>query len=232
MRKSLKKILFNIFKSSNKKRKHSMDKNILSANDGNKSCHINSSATLTIENKQNDMSYQKRIEKLLDGYINEPQKLFEYIKGSGTKVFLNKYASKILSKINEQEGLIYPKKGLKALYLNLILNKKISFKTDEMFVLSSYNVNLVAMSYQFYNWYACKMKLNGYDFSTQEKFNNVFEICETDKINDLSFEEIISLKNAIRRDIEAINFVKDLTMKKSTAKKNLEKIKRGQAVSA
>ena len=114
--------------------------------------------------------------------------------------------------------------------MNLILNKKFSFKTDEMFVLSSYNVNLVAMSYQFYNWYACKMKLNGYDFEAQEKFKNVFEICETDKINDLTFEEIISLKNAIRRDIEAINFVKELTIKKSMAKKNLEKIKMGQTV--
>lgn len=100
-----------------------------------------------------------------------------------------------------------------------------------MFVLSSYNVNLVTMSYQFYNWYACKMNLNGYEFETQEKFKNVFEVCETDKINDLSFEEIISLKNAIRRDIEAIDFVKKLVVNKSTAKKNLEKIKTGQAIS-
>ncbi len=230
MRKYLKRFLLNVYKFFNKKKEYAINKSILSANDGNKSCHINSSATLTIENKQTDMSYQTRIEKMLDNYIDKPEKLFEYIKGSGTKVFLNKYAAQILSKINEQEGLIYPKKGLQALYLNLILNKKFSFKTDEMFVLSSYNVNLVAMSYQFYNWYACKMKLNGYDFEAQEKFKNVFEICETDKINDLTFEEIISLKNAIRRDIEAINFVKELTIKKSMAKKNLEKIKMGQTV--
>lgn len=230
MRKSFKKLLIRIFKNHKKKNKIMMDKSILSANDGNNSCHINSSAMLTIE-KQKDMTYQIRIEKMLNDYIDKPQKLFEYIKGAGTKVFLNKYAAKILSKINEQEGLIYPKKGLKALYLNLIFNKKLSFKTDEMFVLSSYNVNLVTMSYQFYNWYACKMNLNGYEFETQEKFKNVFEVCETDKINDLSFEEIISLKNAIRRDIEAIDFVKKLVVNKSTAKKNLEKIKTGQAIS-
>lgn len=230
MRKSFRKLLLNIYKKFSKKKKYTIDKSLLSANDGNKSCHINSSATLTIENKQVDMSYQARIEKLLDAYINKPEKLFEYIKGSGTKVFLNKHAAKILSKIKEEEGLIYPKKGLKALYLNLIFNKKFSFETDEMFVLSSYNVNLVAMSYQFYNWYACKMKLNGYDFVSQEKFKNVFEICETEKVNDLSFEEIISLKNAIKRDIEAIDFVKQLVSQKSTAKKNLEKIKMGQTV--
>ncbi len=229
MRKSFKKLLAGIFKNFNKK-KNDINKSVLSANDGTKSCHINSSATLTIENAPCDMSYQTRIEKMLNDYIDKPEKLFEYIKGSGTKVFLNKYASKILAKINEQEGLIYPKKGLKALYLNLIFNKKLSFRTDEMFVLSSFNVNLVAMSYQFYNWYACKMKLNGYNFEAQEQFKSVFEICETDKINDLSFEEIINLKNAIRRDIEAIDFVKQLVIKKSTAKKNLEKIKMGQTV--
>ena len=104
MRKYLKRFLLNVYKFFNKKKEYAINKSILSANDGNKSCHINSSATLTIENKQTDMSYQTRIEKMLDNYIDKPEKLFEYIKGSGTKVFLNKYAAQILSKINEQEG--------------------------------------------------------------------------------------------------------------------------------
>ena len=43
-------------------------------------------------------------------------------------------------------------------------------------------------------------------------------------------EEILNLKSAIKRDIEAINFVKKMAQKFSMAKKNLEKIKQGQSI--
>ena len=43
-------------------------------------------------------------------------------------------------------------------------------------------------------------------------------------------EEILNLKSAIKRDIEAIDFVKKMAQKFSMAKKNLEKIKQGQSI--
>ena len=77
-----------------------------------------------------------------------------------------------------------------------------------MFVLRNGELNTYAFIYQFYNWYCYKMKLSGYEIDTQEKFKHIFEICETDKINSLNYEEILDLKSAIKRDIEAIDFVK------------------------
>ena len=74
------------------------------------------------------------------------------------------------------------------------------------------------------------MKLSGFEDKTQEMFKYVFEICETSKIDSLNYEEIISLKSAIQRDVEAINFVKKIAQKFSMAKKNLEKIKHGQSI--
>ena len=100
-----------------------------------------------------------------------------------------------------------------------------------MFVLSSFDVNVYAFIYQFYNWYCYKMKLSGFEAKTQEQFKHVFEICETSKIKSLNYEEILNLKSAIKRDIEAINFVKKLAQKFDMAKKNLEKIKQGQSIS-
>ena len=67
------------------------------------------------------------------------------------------------------------------------------------------------------------MKLSGYEYETQKQFKQVFKICESEKIKSLTYEEIINLKSAIKRDIEAIDFAKKLTQKIAIQKKNIEK---------
>ena len=222
----------NLLKYFLKTKRTLKNKKVLSGNFAGKKIHTSSAATLTIDcgARKKEKVNEEKIEKIIEKFINTPEKLFEYIKGAGTNVYKIKNADKILSFIKEQEGFILPQSGLKALYLNLILNKKISFKTSEMFVLRSFRVNSCAVTYQFYNWYCYKMKLEGYETKTQKKFKHVFEICETNKIDEMSFEEILELKSAIKRDIEAINFVKKFVIKTSMAKENLAKIKNGQAI--
>lgn len=209
-----------------------LNKNILSADYCDEKIHTSSCATLTIKNKStnNSKANQEKIKKLFETFINDKEKLFEYIKNGKTPVYKIKKADKILSFIDETEGFILPQKGFKAFYLNLILNKKISFKTSEMFVLRTFDVNLYAFLYQFYNWYSFKMKLSGFEEDSQEYFKHVFEICESDMKNNLSFEQIMKLKSAIKRDVEAIDFVVSFVKEKSMAAKNLEKIKLGKAV--
>ena len=225
--------IYAIQEKKHKKRMEKLNKKILSGNICGQKQHTINGATLSIkdENYQKDKVNQEKIEKLIENHINEPQKLFDYIKGAKTPIYKIKNADKILAKINEQEGFILPKKGLKALYLNLILNKKIAFETSEIFVLRSYDVNIYAFIYQFYNWYCYKIKLSGFENDTQEYFKHIFEICETNKIDLLNYEEILNLKSAIKRDIEAIDFVKKMAQKFSMQKKNLEKIKQGQSIS-
>ena len=226
-----KNILYFLKKAFNKEKKANKFKNTLSGNcAGRKICTANG-ATLTINNSYADKrcANEEKIEKILKKYLKNPEELFNYIKGAGTTVVKSKLAGKVLSYLGEDEGFILPKKGYKAVILNLIFNKKLSDKTKEMFIVSSYNVNEYAMTYQFYNWYCYKMKLSGFENETQEKFKNIFELSEND-IKTLSFEEILELKGAIKRDIEAIDFVKKFAQKQSVSKKNLEKIKLGKAI--
>lgn len=203
----------------------------LSANFAGKKFCTSKGATLTINNSYNDKkcANEEKIEKILKKYLKNPTEIFNYINGSGTNVIKSKFASKILPYLKEDEGFILPQKGIKAFILNLFFNKKLSFKTKEMFVVSSFNVNEYALIYQFYNWYCYKMKLSGFEDETQEKFKNIFELTDSE-IKEMSFEEIIELKGAIKRDIEAIDFVKNFVQKQSLSKKNLEKIRQGQAV--
>ena len=220
-----------IYKKQEKNHKKRMEKLLSGKVCGEKIITTND-ATLSIKNElyNKDKANQEKIENIIEKYINHPEKFFDFIKGAKTSIYKIKNADKILARIGEQEGFILPKKGIKALYLNLVLNKKINFETPEMFVLRNGELNTYAFIYQFYNWYCYKMKLSGFEDDTQENFKNVFEICETDKINSLTYEEILNLKSAIKRDIEAIDFVKKMAQKFSMSKKSLEKIKQGQSI--
>lgn len=216
-----------------KKRMNSLKKRTLSGKINGESYHTNSAATLTIKNgsqEEKKANQQKIKEILLNSMQNDYDGLFKYIEHSSTKIYKHKFANKILAKIDETEGFILPKKGLKALYLNLIFRHKISFKSPEMFVLRNYNVNIYAFIYQFYNWYCYKMNLSGYEDSAQENFKHVFEICETDKIKTLTYEEILELKGAIKRDVEAIDFVLNFVRETQLAKDKLNQIKDGKKV--
>ena len=228
--------IFNIyFKHQDKKHKKRMEtlkKKILSGKIGSEAYHANSAATLSIKNNsdQEKKANQKKIKEIIEEALKSEDGLFKYIENSTTKIYKIKFANKILSLIDETEGFILPQKGLRALYLNIILNKKISFETKEMFVLRDYKVNVYAFIYQFYNWYCYKMNLSGYDYESQKQFKKVFQICETNRVNTLSFEEILELKMAIKRDIEAIDFVINFVKEHAKAKENLEKIKDGKKV--
>ena len=220
-----------IYKKQENKHKKRMEKLLKGKVCGEKIITTND-ATLSIKNElyNKDKANQEKIENIIEKYINQPEKFFDFIKGAKTPIYKIKNADKILARIGEQEGFILPKKGIKALYLNLILNKNFNFETSEMFVLRNGELNTYAFIYQFYNWYCYKMKLSGFEDDTQENFKHVFEICETDKINSLTYEEILNLKSAIKRDIEAIDFVKKMAQKFSMSKKSLEKIKQGQSI--
>ena len=214
------------------KNKKKIDRLFLSGICAGKKIVTVNGATLTIDNgaESKKLINEEKIQNIVEKCLKNPQKFFDYIEGAKTPVYKIKNADKILSMINEQEGFILPQKGVKALYLNLLLNRKLSFKTTEMFVLRNLEINPYAIAYQFYNWYGYKMKLDGFEEEAQKKFKHVFEICESSKIDELSFEEILELKSAIKRDIEAINFVKRLAVKNQMAKKNLEKIKEKKIV--
>ena len=163
----------------------------------------------------------EKVEHILDKYKSDPEKLIEYIKGAKTPVYILKN-TKFLENIKEEQGLITPKTGLCALYLNLILNKKISLKTSEMFIISE-NFSSYLFVYEFYKWYCYKTGTKGYEQATQDKYKNIFAINK----DELTFDEIIELKTAIKRDIEAIEFVKNYSLKHQQSKKVFGNLKQG-----
>ncbi len=194
---------------------------------------MNGACTLKLNSKteENKRKVDLGAKELIKRNIKTPEKLLEFVQTKGTKVYKTAKADTILRIIGEEEGFITPQEGIKALYLNFLIgilveNKlNISLKTKEMFLLRDLPVDIYIMSHQFHKWYGFKMKLPGYDFETQKKFKKLYKTLDDTEIKQCSLGEVISLKEAVARNVESIDFVVSLAREYEGSKKSLEKIK-------
>ena len=171
---------------------------------------------------------EDELKLILKTYNYEPKEILKYIEIQGTKVFYIKN-SKSLDSIGENEGFIYPQKGSKAIYLSLLTNKSFSLKTDEMFILSKGEINKYFFIYHFYNWYAFKHNIAGMDSDSQELLNKYLFTLADEDFSNLQLADIYKLKDAIKQDKSAIEFVFKLCQYYEGAKNALEKIKNSGA---
>ncbi len=187
------------------------------------------SVNFTAKTQENKAQIESNLKVILKSFENMPEKMMLYIERNGTPVIRDSRAGEILDIIREEQGYIRELKGLKALILNLMLYKKFSFNTSPMFLLDEGEVDKYAMIHQFYKWYAMKFGMPGFDESTQENFNKyIDENCYLN-LKNLEVDDILALKEAIARDVDAINFVTDIAKQNEGSKKALKKLTDGGA---
>ena len=194
--------------------------------------HINASETMTlsVQTEQILESMDAEVKNIVNACLTNPEKLLDFVAEHDTPVYKMPYADMLLARINEEEGFITPLKGFRALYLNFvvgILSQKklnLSFTSREMFVLRDGEINIYYMLHQFHKWYGFKKNLPGYDSLAQDLFKENLENMSDTK--EMSVEEIIALKEAIARDVQAAEFVIQLAKDSSGARHALDKIKR------
>ena len=129
----------------------------------------------------------------------------------------------MLNSIGENEGFIYPMIGAKALYISLMTENKIKFKTDEMFIVPNENINKYYFIYHLYNWFAFKHGISGLDNEAQRLLKDF--LFSDGNSKELQLEDIYKLKDAIKQDKSAIEFVIKLCRNTDGAKQALEKMK-------
>lgn len=195
------------------------------------------SLELTSKTEKNKDKLSKDLGLILKKYENDPDKLLKFIRRSGTQVYKVGHAKKVLALIKFEEGLISKATGLKALYLNVIIplfageKIKLSLKTEPMFVLGNSPLDKYYMIQQFHKWYAMKLNLPGFDAESQNNFQRFLNSTNlnNENVNALSVDEILGLKEAIARDVEAITFIVDLAKSTAGSKNALKKITAGGA---
>jgi len=192
-------------------------------------------ASLELKCKTNTQKekVKNNIENIVKKHNNDPEELIKFIEKSGTKVYRTRFYTKITNFIGCEDGFINELKDFKAFCLSFFLaifckGEKPSLKTEPLFVISNSPPEQHKFLQQFYKWYSMKFKLPGFDEKSQENFQK-FLYDDDAQIKNLSIEEIIGLKEAIARDIEAINFVVELTKTTVSSKKAMKKITAGGA---
>lgn len=146
----VKNIMFGILSLQEKFLRHRLAKTIGVKNSSKRKRHFSNGCVLDLNSlaESEKQKLEEEINLILKKYEYNPEKLLEYIKKS-TKVFYLENAPEILNPIGENEGFIYPVTGAKALYLSLTTERKLSFKTKEMFVLSPGKINKYLFIYHF-----------------------------------------------------------------------------------
>jgi len=179
------------------------------------------------ETEKNKQKLKDEVTHILKEFNNDVDKILGYIELEGTKVYNLKFAEQLLKLIGEEKGFLTAIDGFKALILNLILEKKFSFKSEDIFVVEDKDVEPYSLIHQFHKWYAKKLNLPGFDKKSQKIFKKYLK---NDKdVSKLKMEEIVSLKEAIARDTDAIDFVVDLAKHSEGSKEALKKIVDGGA---
>jgi hypothetical protein len=171
---------------------------------------------------------------ILKEAIQNPEMLLDFIKSKDTIIVKSNNINKILFFFGKSEGFIPPMKGLKALIfcaaVNLFTGKKklkIKFETPAMFALKDKPVNIYFLSHQFHLWLSYLNKLPGFENKNLDNFRNFWH---SNKLSKLSIDEIVSLKDIVKRELEAIDFVKEMARELVGQKQSLIKIKRGKSV--
>jgi hypothetical protein len=209
-------------------------KNVYSNSTSKRAFGSSASLEFNLKTKENIHKVENSVKNIIKKFGNNPQKLLEFIEKNDTKVYKIPFADKFLALINYEEGFIAQSRGVKALYLNLIISlfsgkkRNLNLKTDAMFILRNLPLDNYFMIQQFHKWYSMKLNLPGFDAQSQDNFQKYLN-SENQNVKSLSIDEIFGLKEAIARDVEAIDFILDFAKSTAGAKNALKKMSTGGA---
>ena len=177
--------------------------------------------------KDKENKIEADVRAILKQCKNNPELVIEYLNSHNIQVYGIKDSSFLVKIIKEKIGFITERKGLSALWLNIIAKNEFGLSTEPMIVLEhdeNGNIDIYNLIYSLYKWYSQKEGLSGFDVKSQKllaKFNSKNE----DKlIGRLSIPEIEGLREAIARDVKAIDFVSQYSKENAGSKKALEKM--------
>ena len=215
-------------KKNTNKSKSAYYKNSTTKKAMNSSCTLNLSA----ETEKTKLQIHDELKPIVKKYINYPEKLKQYIRTQGIKVYTIKNADKLLDYINEKSGFITPRKGFNALYINLLTGlmceKRInlSLSSKEIMIFDSSKKQIYEIIKALYKYNGYKKDMPGFDFKSQEVFRKVYSKRNTaTPFENCSINDIYACKEAIARDIDSINFSIEIAKEVENTKQAHDKLK-------
>ena len=162
---------------------------------------------------------------------NNPILVLEYFEKNNLRCYFVKRANKVLKRIGETEGFITKRTGYSALALSLITKSGFKFETPDFVILEEEEPDIYKLINALYKWYSKKEGMEGFDEKSQKLLKKFNPKNEDKLIKKLSLEDITLLKNAIARDVQAIEFVSQYSKENAGSKKALEKMQSDKGAS-
>lgn len=167
--------------------------------------------------KKNLDEVNKEASNILKQHFNDINGLFKFIELRGTKVIRCKNADIVALLFGEVEGFITPISGLRGKLFLLCLkiigawHDPIYDKTPAMFVFGKNAPPMGYMVHQIHHWISFNKGLPGYSEDTMNNFKRIFDPSfGYDDVQKMSKEEVLELREAIGRDKDALEFVKQM----------------------
>lgn len=150
--------------------------------------------------------------KIVKANFSDIEKTLELLKQENVRVLRFKSATDILSIIKEKQGFIPPLKGFEAYYLNFCIgvfcDKKFVFKSvsEPMFIFNTNEMDVCFLAAQIYKYVAFKMKMSGFEHPVRSNYKKIYYAPKVSEIEKLTAGDIFAIKDAISRDVEAVDF--------------------------
>jgi hypothetical protein len=167
----------------------------------------------------------KEVELILKHCKVNPIAVIEVLKSQDLNVYQIKNAEKILKRINEKIGFISERTGISAISLSFLTKKCFGLKTKPMIVIEDGEPDIYMLMNGLHKWCAYRNGLSGLDEKSQKLLRRFDKERDDKVIGKLSLKDIEKVRNAIARDVQAIDFVVKYSKEHAGAKKALDKIK-------
>jgi len=165
---------------------------------------------------------ERKIKEIIKPFKYNVSRILNFVEKKNTKIYRLLFVKRFLNLINEKEGFIPPKKGLTALYLNLITRFRLGLKTDEMFIFGIEDPKLDSTLRQFYRWYSYKMDVPGFEQRAINKFNKLYYFNIADK--NMTLQDIEDIQEVFTMEMNANMFALEMLNDKIDSKKMLKKM--------
>lgn len=182
----------------------------------------------TVEIKEAEKCSQQQldeeVELILKNCKADPHAVVKFFEEHSTPVYQIKDVVKKLKPLRERKGLITERTGYISLRLNLLTQKKFTFNSPMMVLLEEGEPDIYFLMHALHKWCAVKNGLEGLDEKSQKTMLK-FNVKNKKALSKLSLTDIKRARAAIKRDVQAIDFVLEYSKKHASSKQALEKLK-------
>ena len=172
---------------------------------------------------------------MLQKYKDKPEAILQFMESKGTKIVLVPQLLPLLKFLGYEEGFIPKHCSWKAFVLNFAIQTclkethNLSFEMPDVLITCKKDINVHFIAYHFHHWLSYINELPGYNAKTLSLFRATFNNPKAN-MNLLSINQILSLKDIIDRDRQAIDFVQKFVREQVGAKKCVDNMISGQTV--